>query len=202
MSAPIPQSKPKASQSVVRFAAQDAWDDIHDALPLPDTFVLMVRAYYDPSMGKPGNDVGMYDDAAFIVAPGHFSSWNANTDPSRYGWNPNADKYIARLKPGVYTYYRLKHKMNSPSGYMAFGQGDMPVTVERIRENGTVAQTEKGCFGINLHRGGVNGTSSEGCMTIPTEQWADFDKTLMSVLEYDSLLRAGFPLILIDGPIN
>ena len=200
MSAPIPQSKPKASLSVVKFAAQDAWDDEHDALPMPETFVLLVRAYYDATMGKPGNDVAMYDDAAFIVSPGHFSAWNANTDPSRYGWNAGAGKYMARLKPGCYTYRRLKHKMNSPSGYMAFGQGDKPVTVERIKEDGKVAKEETGCFGINLHRGGINGTSSEGCMTIPTGQWPIFDQTLANVLKARDILE--FTLILVDGPIS
>lgn len=199
MSAPIPQSKPKASVFVVLTAAGEAWEKQHGALPLPDTYVLMTRAYYDSSMGKPGNDVAMYDDAAFIVSPGHFSAWNANTDPSRYGWNAGAGKYMARLKPGCYTYRRLKHKMNSPSGYMAFGQGDRPVTVERIKEDGKVAKEETGCFGINLHRGGVNGTSSEGCMTIPTGQWTQFDATLANVLKARG--TSEFTLILTDGPL-
>jgi lysozyme len=159
----------------------------------------MSRAYYDATMGGPGNDVGMYDDAAFIVSPQGFTSWNANTDPSRYGWNPGAGKYMARLKPGVYRYRRLKHHASRPDGYMAFGQGDIPVTVERIRENGGIARTETGCFGINLHRGGNNGTSSEGCMTIPTGQWPAFDQTLSGILK--NLNTSTFTLILIEGAI-
>jgi lysozyme len=191
----IPPNKPRASLSVVVEAAAKAIGD----RPMPETFVLMDRAYYDRTMGKPGNDVGIYDDAAFIVSPLGFTSWNANTDPSRYGWNPNAGKYMARLKPGIYTFRRLKHRASSPSGYMAFGQGPDPVTVERIRRDGTIAETETGCFGINLHRGGVNGTSSEGCLTIPPVQWPVFDHTLSDILK-----RTGaktFTLILIDGPI-
>ena len=199
MSAPIPPSRPRASLSVVMTAAQTAWDVEHVALPLPATFVLMNRAYYDRSMGQPGNDVGMYDDAAFIVSALGFSAWNANTDPSRYGWNAGAEKYMARLKPGVHTFRRLKHHASRPDGYMAFGQGERPVTVERIKQDGTIARTETGCFGINLHRGGVNGTSSEGCLTIPTGQWPMFDTTLTDILKKTG--SPEFTLILIDGPI-
>jgi hypothetical protein len=107
---------------------------------------------------------------------------------------------MARLKPGVWTFRRLKHKMASPTGYMAFGQGPDVVTVERIDRDGKTRQTETGQFGINLHRAGQNGTSSEGCLTVPVEQWAQF----RNVLD-DALDRTGaktFPLILIEGPIN
>lgn len=158
-------------------------------------YVVAFRAYYEDSMGKPDeNDVGIYDDAVFIVTPTHFSSWNANTDPSRYGWNSGAGKYMARLKPGVWSFRRLKHKIHSPTGYMAFGQGSAPVTVERIRKDGSIAITESGCFGINLHRGGNSGTSSEGCQTIPVAQWPAFDKRLAEIAGDDR-----FPYVLIDG---
>lgn len=197
MSAPIPRSRPHASLSVVMAEAQKAWEKERQG-ELPAVFVLAVRGYYRDSMGKVGaNDSGMYDDAFFIVTPDHFSPWNGNTDPSRYGWNPNADKYMARLKTGVSWFKRLKHKINSPSGYMAFGQGSQRVTVERIKQDGTIATTETGLFGINLHRGGNNGTSSEGCQTVPIEQWPEFDKTLAKIIG-DQL----FPYILIEGPIN
>jgi hypothetical protein len=199
MSAPIPPGRPHAALGLVMSHARAAWEGERPTSSLPETFVLMSRAYYEATMGQPGNDVGMYDDAAFIVSPQGFSSWNANTDPSRYGWNAGAGKYMARLKPGIYTYRRLKHHPSRPDGYMAFGQGDSPVTVERIREDGSIARTESGCFGINLHRGGINGTSSEGCMTIPTGQWPAFDQTLSGTLK--SLNLTGFPLILIEGSI-
>jgi lysozyme len=199
MSDQTPPSKPRASLTVVRDHARTAWEKQNPGKALPETFVLMNRAYYDATMGRPGNDVGMYDDAAFIVSPLGFTSWNANTDPSRYGWNPGAGKYMARLKPGVYRYRRLKHHASRPDGYMAFGQGDSPVTVERIREDGTIARSETGCFGINLHRGGINGTSSEGCMTIPTGQWPAFDQTLAGILK--NLSTSVFTLILIEGAI-
>ena len=186
-----PPSKPKASVTAVLAAAIKACD------PLPEMFVLVVRGYYRDSMGKPGvNDVGVYDDAIFIVSPSGFSAWNGNSDPSRYGWNPSADKYMARLKPGVYQFRRLKHHPSRPNGYMAFGQGDSPVVVERIKQDGSIAKTETGCFGINLHRGGINGTSSEGCLTVPRAQWAAFDSCLAGIVK-----KKPFTLILVEGPI-
>lgn len=194
-----PPSKPKASRQQVEVASLRAWKDAgHKTEDFPTIYVFAARAYYRDSMGKPGqNDTGIYDDAIFILAPEHFSAWNANTDPSRYGWNAGAGKFMARLKPGVWSFRRLKHKMNSPKGYMAYGQGSQPVTVERIRQDGTIALTERGQFGINLHRGGNNGTSSEGCQTIPPAQWPDFDTTL------SALIGAGrFAYILTDEPIS
>jgi len=179
-----PNSKPQASRQRIEVAALAAWKDAgYKAEDFPTTYVFANRGYYEDSMGKPDqNDVGIYDDAMFILTPDHFSAWNANTDPSRYGWNAGAGKFMARLKTGVWSFRRLKHKMNSPKGYMAFGQGSKPVTVERIKQDGTIAKTETGEFGINLHRGGNNGTSSEGCQTIPPSQWPDFDKTLAPII--------------------
>lgn len=201
MSAPIPSSKPKASLQTVIDAAKRQWKESKPLLPFPEMFVLAVRGYYRDSMGKPGaNDVGQYDDAFFVVSPLGFTAWNGNTDPSRYGWNPNADKFMARLKVGCWKFVRLKHHASRPDGYMAFGQGSNPVTVQRIRQDGTVAMEETGCFGINLHRGGTNGTSSEGCSTVPREQWPAFDRKLADTLR--SLGKTSFDLILMDGPIN
>lgn len=199
MSAQLPPSKPKASLAVVTMAANSAWHAKYPESRMPETFVLAVRAYYRDSMGTVGkNDYGMFDDAFFIVTKDHFSSWNGNTDPSRVGWNPNADKYMARLKPDIYKFQRLKHHASRPDGYMAFGQASNPVTVERIRENGTIAVTETGEYGINLHRAG-SGTSSEGCITVPVQQWNSFRDTLDDVIAASG--SKTFPLILIDGPL-
>jgi lysozyme len=194
-------TKPKASESVVRSAAQKAWNAYGKTGPLPDHFVLMVRGYYRDTMGDPGkNDVGIYDDAAFILTTHGMTAWNANTDPSRYGWNPGAGKYMARLKPGIYAYRALKHHPSRPDGYMAFGQGDNPVTVQRIKQDRTIVTEETGCFGINLHRGGRSGgTSSEGCLTIPVEQWQQFHQANTTALASRS--TNNFPLVLIEGPI-
>jgi lysozyme len=162
----------------------------------PELFLLGVRGYFSESIGKPGNDISAYDDALFLVSPLGFSSWNANVDPSRYGVNKNAEgKCMARLAPGCWKMISRIHR----GKYQAFGQGGHEVTVERIDAHGKVAQTETGCFGINIHLGGVNGTSSEGCQTLPPEQWPDFRKTLNAALHLHD--ASYFHYILIDGPI-
>lgn len=197
--APRPPSKPKASLDVVTSEALRAWRRTYSTAPLPDLFVLGVRGYYRDLMGREGvNDVGMYDDALFIVSPplGAMTSWNANTDPSRYGVNKNADgKMMARLKTGCWKMISRLHR----GKYQAFGQGEFPVTVERIAADGSIAQTETGRFGIDLHLGGDNGTSSEGCQTVPPEQWEDFRRTLNSALHLHH--ASYFHYFLIDGPI-
>ena len=197
MSAPIPHSKPKASLELVVSSARKRWEIDNDGKPLPEFFVLAVRGYYEQSMGNPDqNDVSMYDDAFFIVSPLGFTAWNGNTDPSRYGWNANADKYMARLKPGC---WRFIHRMHRGK-YLAFGQSENVVTVERIDSNGQVRQTETGCFGIDLHKGGITGTSSEGCNTVPVGQWDAFYQELRGTMR--KLAVSTFDFVLIDGPIN
>jgi hypothetical protein len=163
---------------------------------LPETFLLAVRAYRRDTMGKPGlNDLNMFDDAFFIVTPDRMTTWNGNTDPTRYGWNPNADKYMARLKVGAYTFVPLVHR----GKYAAFGQGPNPVTVERIDSTGKVRQTETGEFGINLHYASEFSTSSEGCLTVPRSDWSDFFKTLSPVIKKNG---GSIRLLLTDGPIS
>lgn len=195
MAVPIPPSKPQAPLSLVMRKAAERWELDHPGIPLPSFFVLAVRAYYSATIAPVGNNLSAYDDAMFIASPLGFSGWNANTDPSRYGWNPNAGKYMARLKPGCWKFGKVMHRQS----YQAFGQV-RPVTVERIRQDGSIAVTETGDFGIHDHLGGVNGTSSEGCLTHPANQWVPYRNTLNKVI--GNLRVKDYDLILIDGPIN
>jgi lysozyme len=179
-------SRPKATRSAVLAAA--------GAVTFP--CVVAVRGYYSDTFAPPGNNVGIYDDALFILTADTMTAWNGNTDPSRYGYNPSAGKFMARLKLGRWTFHRLKHHASRPDGYMAFGQGGSPVTVERINADGKVVMSETGCFGINLHRGGINGTSSEGCCTVPRDQWEEFNKTLSGLVGVNP-----FQFALVAGPL-
>jgi lysozyme len=99
-----------------------------------------------------------------------FAAFNANTDPSRYrkGQGKGAGKGMASLKLGVYRAHNLgKHK----GQYEALIQTGGPVTVIR---DGNPPYEDSGYFGINIHKGGFNTTSSEGCQTIHPTQWPSF----------------------------
>lgn len=151
-------------------------------------FVVGVRGYYRDSMGEPGrNDRGIYDDAIFVVGPDEFYSFNGNTDPSVQR------KGIATLRPGVHTYRRGKHGISRPGGgYPAFRPATKNEELPVDRDG--VADPRPG-VAINIHRGGENGTSSEGCQTIVPSQWEAFYSTLDGMLTRHK--QSTFPYVLI-----
>lgn len=130
--------------------------------------LLGIRGYYKDTMGKPGvNDVGIYDDALFIVAPnGLLLSYNANTDPSRM------QPHVAVLKPGGPYLYKIGlHGVSGPHPYTALRQhGRVTVLRDGVPDTDTAAAP----FYIDIHKGGYNVTSSLGCQTIHPDQWDDF----------------------------
>lgn len=193
MPAPCPTTRPKATIAEVEQLIQPLQK--HANFKSTDKVAcVIVRGYRRDSMGKKGqNDIGMYDDAIFWIAGDHFSAWNGNADPSRFGWNPGADGYMAQLRPGVWRFVMRRHK----DQYPAFGQGENSVQIGRMRTDGTLAKLVKGCFGINLHRGGVNGTSSEGCLTVPIAEWTDFRDTGYALLRRHNV-TGSFPLFLTE----
>jgi hypothetical protein len=130
-----------------------------------DVSLLGVRGYYSKTMGNtPGNEQGIYDDAIFIVSTNAFAAFNANTDPSI------RRQSVATLECGSWKYQIGIHGLSKPVAkqYPALVQAD-EVTVSRDGE-----ASETGFFGINIHRGGYNGTSSLGCQTIYPDQWEAF----------------------------
>lgn len=148
------------------------------------------RGYFLNSMGAKGrNDRGIFDDAIFVLSPFVFASFNANTDPSIYrkGTGTGSKKGVANLKTGLWLYQKGLHK-----GYQAFTQA-AKVTVIR---DGSPDYEDTGYFGINIHKGGVNSTSSLGCQTIYSPQWASF-KTLVYG-ELDRIKQKKFKYILVD----
>jgi lysozyme len=133
--------------------------------------VVGIRGYYKNSMGAPGvNDRGIYDDALFIDTDQATVAYNGNTDPSsfRAGGGAGASKGMASLNPGAWFVHRFDlHK----GQYLALCQRAGDVTVTR---DGTPPYHDTGEFGINIHRGSFNGTSSAGCQTVHPSQWASF----------------------------
>ena len=152
--------------------------------------LLGVRGYYRDTMGEPGqNDLGIYDDAIFVVSPDTHKAFHANTDPSRL--SPG----MASLLPGVWKYQLGLHGLSKPlhQRYLALVQA-APVTVARHLQR----TTDTGWFGINIHRGGRNTTSSAGCQTIPPELWDAFLPLVRNQLrEYK---QEWLHYVLMDGP--
>ena len=134
--------------------------------------IVGIRGYYKNSMGAPGvNDRGIYDDAIFVYTPSVMAAFNGNTDPSIYkkGFG-KADKTkgMASLNPGVWNVYQLA---NHRGKYLALCQKFGQVEVTR---DGKTNYIDVGYFGINIHKGGRNTTSSLGCQTIHPDQWDAF----------------------------
>ncbi|WP_019943771.1 hypothetical protein [Dyadobacter beijingensis] len=164
----LPANKPRLSFSRIMELIQDFSLDT-SASPL---FIVGIRGYYRDNLGKVGaNDRGIYDDALFVMSPGATATFNANTDPSIFRPKTPAKKGIARLKPGIYYAHRFDVHGGKSSSYPAICQRAAPVTVIR---DGNPDYEETGMFGINIHRGGYNTTSSEGCQTIHPTQWDSF----------------------------
>lgn len=133
--------------------------------------IIGIRGYYLNMLGKPGvNDRNMYDDAIFIDTPQVTAKYNANTDPSffRRGTGKGSTKGMATLKPGLWMAHKFGPHNNK---YMALVQRLGDVTVIR---DGDPDYEDTGRFGINIHKGGLYSTGSEGCQTIYPAQWDSF----------------------------
>lgn len=119
-----------------------------------------------------GNKRGVFDDAIFLVTPKQNYRFQANCDPSVF--KPGT----ASLDPGTYKYKLGIHGLSKPKWrqYEALVQAE-PVNI--TRDGG---KKERGFFGINIHKGGLLGsTSSLGCQTIKRDEW---DRFLLYVKEY------------------
>lgn len=173
--------------------------------------LLGVRGYYKKSTGNPDtNDIGCYDDAFFLIGPDHYSAWNGNTDPSKI--MPG----IATLKAGgPYLYKKGIHGMHHLSmtndrdraiynTLLKTGKdvAEAPLTYWALRQYGNVTvkrgntfitDSPTNRFYIDIHKGGINTTSSEGCQTIVHDEWQEFfwnnvlvqlDKNQQTILPY------------------
>ena len=183
MSLKLPPATPKATLDRVTRAIQNA--------RVSDTVVLVgVRGYYRDTMGKPGmNDRGIYDDAFFIVSPTHFSAWNANTDPSV------ARKGIATLIPGVHRYRKGMHGVTRGNPYPAFRPATKDEELPVMRDGEARASVG---VAINIHRGGINTTSSLGCQTVPPVQWDGFYAALSGELKRHGVKDFPYVLVTVD----
>ena len=165
---------PLASKELVQRLALEAWQNDGNQGPLPKVFNLAVRGYRFKTMGNPErNDVGIFDDAFFLVTPDGFYPENANTDPSAF------KKGVSVLNLGVHLYKKGKHKIASPNGYAAF----RPATKDEGLPVTRDGQGQSIGYAINIHRGGNYTTSSLGCQTIPPAQWEAFRSLVYSLMD-------------------
>lgn len=132
------------------------------------------------------NQRSLYDDAIFLMSPSLFVQFKANVDPSVF--RPG----IATLKSGCWEYQVGTHGLSKPPSlrYEALVQAGK-VTVKRDDKG-----DDTGYFGINIHRGGYNSTSSEGCQTIYPTLWDPFMGLLKS--EVVRLKQTKIPYVLED----
>lgn len=176
MPIPVPTTRPKLSESALlnRIRVYDL-----DRAENP-VVVVGIRGYYLNSMGAPAkNDRGIYDDALFIHTPSAIAAFNGNTDPSKMRKGKgtrDGERGMASLKPGAWKVHRFdKHN----GKYLALCQREGPVTVLRDGISSDYEHTGAD-FGINIHRGGYNTTSSLGCQTVHPDQWPTFINLAMS----------------------
>ena len=190
----LPARRPQALRAQVRDIIRAHQKHFTAATWNNSVKVVAVRGYYLNALGKLNkNDRGIYDDAKFIITANHFSSYNANTDPSM--WRSGVATLCA---PQVVTYKPGYHGYNSKYGHKAFrqrsdvtvfrdGTEDYPVGTSHPKYGRCVARglwTDAGRakFWINDHRGGKTTTSSAGCQTVPPDQWDAYHSTLELLL--------------------
>lgn len=189
----MPSGTPAATHAQV-WARVAAAGHVLDRTKYP-VVIIGVRGYYRDSMGVRGaNDRGIYDDAIFVDTAHVFAAFNGNTDPSVVRPKTGRRKGMAVLRAGLW----LAHRLGFHKGYRALSQQMGAVIVDRDGD----PKPDKGYHGINIHRGALRTTSSEGCQTIPPAQWDAFITLVVSEGKRafgTAWQQRTIPYILLDG---
>ena len=181
----LPRSRPNQSKDTTEKLLRKAGVTAKVAL-------VGVRGYYKNTLGKPNvNDIGIYDDAIFLVSPEVYASFNANVDPSVLKSN------IATLVPGVHMYKKGKHGISRGPGYPALRPATHRERLPVLRWNKKTQDYyyDTG-FAINIHKGALKSTSSEGCQTIYPSQYDAFINLVYS--EMNRFSQKLIPYLLVE----
>ena len=205
-----PPTLPRLPKEKAIELGKDKWMQVCPEIVMPEVWMLGVRAYRKSTMGNPKrNDVGIFDDMLGLVSPGVWRPENANTDPSRLGWNPGVGKPYGMLEPGVWWFYPGPHKGRSP----AFRQSDDADVARKlgIPHDGKFLvkrmwgwddprnYLEWGHQQVNIHPAAMSSTSSWLCMTLPYDRAHNWLQTGWDELK--KYKQKKIPLVLIDGPV-
>lgn len=182
-------NKPQVRKSVIDKILKDKGIDLKKYPML----IIGIRGYFLNTLGEKGvNDRGLYDDALIIYTPNVYATFNGNTDPSvRFKTGR------AVLKKGFYLSHRFDIHNGVKNSHPAICQRVAPVTVIRDGQG-----EHTGMFGINIHKGGITTTSSEGCQTLPPTQWTAFYELAKSewIRAYgDNWNKVTVPYLLLDN---
>jgi hypothetical protein len=178
--------------------------------------IIGIRGFFDQ---PDHNQRGVYDDAAFFIGPAKedFKAFNWNTDPTI------TKPGMAVLQPGTYDWKKGLHGIHhldlskrkdmavydwllqhvgqdhpDPAyrlTYWAFRQAS-PFTV--LRDGKTAPETVVDPASwpwIDGHHGGL-GTSSEGCQTVPLEQWQEFRAFGYGLMDKYNVAKIKYHLII------
>jgi hypothetical protein len=159
----VPSSRPQSG-------LLDILTRIQDANCMSQVCLVGIRGYYNPG----NNQRDIYDDCIALHTPDHLITFNANCDPGVH--KPG----VATLQDGTWLYKIGIHGLSKPANrqYEALVQS-APVVVYRDGKS----DMDRGFFGINIHRGGYNSVSSEGCQTIYPSQWEDFIRVVKNSMK-------------------
>lgn len=190
MSKMLPSSRPQISRArTLEILKQNGID-----LAVVKLAIIGIRGYYLDTMGAPGkNDRGVYDDCIVVITDKVHFAFNANTDPSSFRARTRSKQGMATLEVGVHWYRRGNHGISRPGGgYPAFrpANPEEKLPVSRDGEPGT-----SWGIAINIHRGSLSSTSSEGCQTLYPPQWNEFKKLVDGEMTRTGVSR--FPYVLV-----
>lgn len=165
----LPSSRPKISRAEIESIIAYHKAFFPHLFTQEDAVILVgIRGYYLETFGGDSqNNINCYDDAIIGISPRYFKTFNANVDPSFVKDPQDNNRPLARLKLGVYRFYKGLHK-NQYKAFRAYPEG--------VKLPCTRAGVHSLCQLINIHYGGENPQSwyvtwSHGCQTIPKTQF-------------------------------